>query len=127
MKKRFTITEQERKHILSLYEQDEPTETEDFTKFLEGLGFSESTNYIGTWEMKKDDNSFAITLNLSPEKNKISKATIVGPDEKLSQVQEIFNKISVPTQIASGKLLTRAPFEDKKTIEQLSSFAKSEF
>jgi len=58
MGKRFILTEEEKRRILSLYEQDEPTpETTDekpsLIDVLKEMGFEESSNYIGTWEIKK--------------------------------------------------------------------------
>ena len=133
MGKRFILTEEEKRRILSLYEQDEPTpETTDekpsLIDVLKEMGFEESSNYIGTWEIKKSDNTYAVTLSLTPEKDKVSKATIVGPSDVLTKIQDVFNKVSIPTQIPQeGKLITRAPFENKELLKQISEPAKSDF
>lgn len=133
MGKKFILTEEEKKRILKLYEQDEtpsetPEENTTLIDVLKEMGFEESSSYIGTWEIKKSDNTYAATLNLTPDKNKISKATIVGPSNILTTIQDAFNKLSIPTQIPQdGKLITRAPFEDKELLKQISEPAKTEF
>ena len=132
MGKRFILTEEEKKRILGLYEQDEPStekpsETKSLIDVLKGMGFEESMDYIGLWQIKKDDNSYAAVLTLNPTKDKINKAEVVGTSDVLSTIQKIFNDASVPNVISGEKLITRAPFSDEKLIEKISEPAKSSF
>jgi hypothetical protein len=61
---------------------------------------------------------------LSPDKASIKSATIVGPDEVISQMEDIFNKKSIPVVKTEGKLITRTPFNDEEVIKTLSSKVK---
>lgn len=132
MGKRFIITEEEKKRILGLYEQDEPTpETTDekpsLIDTLKQMGFEESSDRIGLWQIKKDDNTYAAVLTLNPTKDQISKAEIVGTPDILSTIQKAFNEVNIPNIISGEKLITRAPFKEENLIKKLSEPAKSEF
>lgn len=132
MGKRFIITEEEKKRILGLYEQDEPTpETTDekpsLIDTLKKMGFEESSDRIGLWQIKKDDNTYAAVLTLNPTKDQISKAEIVGTPDILSTIQKAFNEVNIPNIISGEKLITRAPFKEENLIKKLSEPAKSEF
>lgn len=132
MGKRFILTEEEKIRILSLYEQDEPTpETTDekpsLIDVLKKMGFEESSDRIGLWQIKKDDNTYAAVFTLNPTKDQISKAEIVGTPDVLSTIQKTFNEVSVPNIISGEKLVTRAPFNQETIIEKISEFAKSDF
>ena len=99
MGKRITITEDEKKRILGLYEQDVPEVTPeekklDLVSFLKDNKFEEDQSYLNSYQIKTNDNSFAVVFSLSPDKASIKSATIVGPDEVISQMEDIFNKKS---------------------------------
>jgi|TARA_R110000868_G_scaffold318359_1_gene579115 hypothetical protein len=131
MGQRLLITEDEKKRILNLYEQGEiSTDTEpndeNLIQFLKDNGYVENSNYLGTWEIKKDDGSFGATLVLNPDKKTINKSTILGPQDIISSIQETFNKFSIPVIVTDGKLLSRAPFDNKDIIKTIADFVKSE-
>jgi hypothetical protein len=129
MGKRITITEDEKKRILGLYEQDVPEITPeekklDLVSFLKDNKFEEDQSYLNSYQIKTNDNSFAVVFSLSPDKASIKSATIVGPDEVISQMEDIFNKKSIPVVKTEGKLITRTPFNDEEVIKTLSSKVK---
>ena len=129
MGKRITITEDEKKRILGLYEQDVPEVTPeekklDLVSFLKDNKFEEDQSYLNSYQIKTNDNSFAVVFSLSPDKASIKSATIVGPDEVISQMEDIFNKKSIPVVKTEGKLITRTPFNDEEVIKTLSSKVK---
>jgi hypothetical protein len=129
MGKRITITEDEKKRILGLYEQDVPEITPeekklDLVSFLKDNKFEEDQSYLNSYQIKTNDNSFAVVFSLSPDKASIKSATIVGPDEVISQMEDIFNKKSIPVVKTEGKLITRTPFNDEEIIKTLSSKVK---
>ena len=129
MGKRITITEDEKKRILGLYEQDVPEITPeekklDLVSFLKDNKFEEDQSYLNSYKIKTNDNSFAVVFSLSPDKASIKSATIVGPDEVISQMEDIFNKKSIPVVKTEGKLITRTPFNDEEVIKTLSSKVK---
>ena len=129
MGKRITITEDEKKRILGLYEQDVPEITPeekklDLVSFLKDNKFEEDQSYLNSYQIKTNDNSFAVVFSLSPDKASIKSATIVGPDEVISQMEDIFNKKSIPVVKTEGKLITRMPFNDEEVIKTLSSKVK---
>lgn len=129
MGKRITITEDEKKRILGLYEQDvpevKPEEKKlDLVSFLKDNKFEEDQSYLNSYQIKTNDNSFAVVFSLSPDKASIKSATIVGPDEVISQMEDIFNKKSIPVVKTEGKLITRTPFNDEEVIKTLSSKVK---
>ena len=131
MGQRLLITEDEKKRILNLYEQSEiPTDTnpsdDNLLQFLKDNGYVENSNYLGTWEIKKDDGSFGATLVLNPDNKIINKSTILGPQDIISSIQETFNKFSVPVIVTDGKLLSRAPFDNKDIIKAIADFVKTE-
>jgi hypothetical protein len=126
MGQKLIITEDEKKRILNLYEQDVvSTETPegDLIEFLKENGYVENSNY---WEIKKDDGSFGATLVLNPDKKTINKSTILGPQDIISSIQETFNKFSVPVIVTDGKLLSRAPFDNKDIIKAIADVVKAE-
>jgi hypothetical protein len=129
MGKRIIITENEKRRILGLYEQDvpevKPEEKKlDLVSFLKDNKFEEDQSYINSYQIKTNDDSFAIVLSLSPDKTSIKTATIVGPDEVITQMEDIFNKKSIPVVKTEGKLITRIPFNDEEIIKTLSSKVK---
>ena len=129
MGKRITITEDEKKRILGLYEQDVPEVTPeekklDLVSFLKDNKFEEDQSYLNSYQIKTNDNSFAVVFSLSPDKASIKSATIVGPDEVISQMEDIFNKKCIPVVKTEGKLITRTPFNDEEVIKTLSSKVK---
>ena len=131
MGQKLIITEDEKKRILNLYEQSEiPTDTnpsdDNLLQFLKDNGYVENSNYLGTWEIKKDDGSFGATLVLNPDNKIINKSTILGPQDIISSIQETFNKFSVPVIVTDGKLLSRAPFDNKDIIKTIADFVKPE-
>ena len=131
MGQKLIITEDEKKRILNLYEQSEiPTDTnpsdDNLLQFLKDNGYVENSNYLGTWEIKKDDGSFGATLVLNPDNKIINKSTILGPQDIISSIQETFNKFSVPVIVTDGKLLIRAPFDNKDIIKTIADFVKPE-
>jgi hypothetical protein len=131
MGQKLIITEDEKKRILNLYEQSEiPTDTnpsdDNLLQFLKDNGYVENSNYLGTWEIKKDDGSFGATLVLNPDNKIINKSTILGPQDIISSIQETFNKFSVPVIVTDGKLLSRAPFDNKDIIKAIADFVKTE-
>jgi hypothetical protein len=131
MGQKLIITEDEKKRILNLYEQSEiPTDTnpsdDNLLQFLKDNGYVENSNYLGTWEIKKDDGSFGATLVLNPDNKIINKSTILGPPDIISSIQETFNKFSVPVIVTDGKLLSRAPFDNKDIIKTIADFVKPE-
>jgi predicted thioredoxin/glutaredoxin len=81
---------------------------------------------LGTWEIKKDDGSFGATLVLNPDKKTINKSTILGPQDIISSIQETFNKFSIPVIVTDGKLLSRAPFDNKDIIKAIADVVKTE-
>lgn len=132
MGKKFILTEEEKKRILKLYEQDEPTpentdETPSLIDVLKKMGFEESSDRIGLWQIKKDDNTYAAVLTLNPTKDQINKAEIVGTPDILSTIQKVFNEVSIPNIISGEKLVTRAPFNQETIIKKISELAKSDF
>jgi hypothetical protein len=129
MGKRIIITENEKRRILGLYEQDvpevKPEEKKlDLVSFLKDNKFEEDQSYINSYQIKTNDDSFAIVLSLSPDKTSIKTATIVGPDDVITQMEDIFNKKSIPVVKTEGKLITRIPFNDEEIIKTLSSKVK---
>ena len=129
MGKRIIITENEKRRILGLYEQDvpevKPEEKKlDLVSFLKDNKFEEDQSYINSYQIKTNDDSFAIVLSLSPDKTSIKTATIVGPDEVITQMEDVFNKKSIPVVKTEGKLITRIPFNDEEIIKTLSSKVK---
>jgi SepF-like predicted cell division protein (DUF552 family) len=129
MGKRIIITESEKRRILGLYEQDvpevKPEEKKlDLVSFLKDNKFEEDQSYINSYQIKTNDDSFAIVLSLSPDKTSIKTATIVGPDDVITQMEDIFNKKSIPVVKTEGKLITRIPFNDEEIIKTLSSKVK---
>lgn len=129
MGKRITITEDEKKRILGLYEQDVPDVTPeekklDLVSFLKDNKFEEDQSFINSYQIKTNDNSFAVVFSLSPDKTSIKSATIVGPDEVISQMEDVFNKKNIPVAKTEGKLITRMPFNDEEVIKTLSSKVK---
>ena len=103
-----------------------PWYTFDAIEFLKENGYVENSNYLGTWEIKKDDGSFGATLVLNPDKKTINKSTILGPQDIISSIQETFNKFSVPVIVTDGKLLSRAPFDNKDIIKAIADVVKTE-
>ena len=129
MGQKLIITEDEKKRILNLYEQDVvSTETPegDLIEFLKENGYVENSNYLGTWEINKDDGSFGATLVLNPDKKTINKSTLLGPHDIILSIQETFNKFSVPVIVTDGKLLSRAPFDNKDIIKAIADVVKAE-
>jgi hypothetical protein len=129
MGKRIIITENEKRRILGLYEQDvtevNPEQKKlDLVSFLKDNKFEEDQSYLNSYQIKTNDNSFAVVFSLSPDKASIKSATIVGPDEVISQMEDIFNKKSIPVVKTEGKLITRTPFNDEEIIKTLSSKVK---
>jgi hypothetical protein len=129
MGKRIIITESEKRRILGLYEQDVPEVTPeqkklDLVSFLKDNKFEEDQNYINSYQIKTNDDSLAIVLSLSTDKTSIKTATIVGPDEIITQMEDVFNKKSIPVAKTEGKLITRIPFNDEEIIKTLSSKVK---
>jgi hypothetical protein len=129
MGKRIIITENEKRRILGLYEQDVPEVTPeqkklDLVSFLKDNKFEEDQNYINSYQIKTNDDSLAIVLSLSTDKTSIKTATIVGPDEIITQMEDVFNKKSIPVAKTEGKLITRIPFNDEEIIKTLSSKVK---
>lgn len=129
MGKRIIITESEKRRILGLYEQDVPEVTPeqkklDLVSFLKDNKFEEDQNYINSYQIKTNDDSLAIVLSLSTDKTSIKTATIVGPDEVITQMEDVFNKKSIPVAKTEGKLITRIPFNDEEIIKTLSSKVK---
>ena len=125
MGKRITITEDEKKRILGLYEQDVPDVTPeekklDLVSFLKDNKFEEDQSFINSYQIKTNDNSFAVVFSLSPDKTSIKSATIVGPDEVISQMEDVFNKKNIPVAKTEGKLITRMPFNDEEVIKTLN-------
>ena len=129
MGKRIIITESEKRRILGLYEQDVPEVTPeqkklDLVSFLKDNKFEEDQNYINSYQIKTNDDSLAIVLSLSTDKTSIKTATIVGPDEIITQMEDVFNKKSIPVAKTEGNLITRIPFNDEEIIKTLSSKVK---
>ena len=129
MGKRIIITESEKRRILGLYEQDVPEVTPeqkklDLVSFLKDNKFEEDQNYIISYQIKTNDDSLAIVLSLSTDKTSIKTATIVGPDEIITQMEDVFNKKNIPVAKTEGKLITRIPFNDEEIIKTLSSKVK---
>lgn len=129
MGKRIIITENEKRRILGLYEQDVPEVNPeqkklDLVSFLKDNKFEEDQNYINSYQIKTNDDSLAIVLSLSTDKTSIKTATIVGPDEIITQMEDVFNKKSIPVAKTEGKLITRIPFNDEEIIKTLSSKVK---
>lgn len=127
MKYKLIITEEEKKRILGLYEQDETEPKEEeigLIDFLTNNKFQENQNYIGSYEIKTDDKSFGAVFTLTPDKSTIKTATIIGPDDVISQMEEVFKNKSIPVVKTEGKLITRAPFNDKEIIQGIVSKVK---
>jgi hypothetical protein len=129
MGKRIIITESEKRRILGLYEQDVPEVNPeqkklDLVSFLKDNKFEEDQSYINSYQIKTNDDSLAIVFSLSPDKTSIKTATIVGPNEVITQMEDIFNKKSIPVVKTEGKLITRTPFNDEEIIKTLSSKVK---
>ena len=129
MGKRIIITENEKRRILGLYEQDVPEVNPeqkklDLVSFLKDNKFEEDQSYINSYQIKTNDDSLAIVFSLSPDKTSIKTATIVGPNEIITQMEDIFNKKSIPVVKTEGKLITRTPFNDEEIIKTLSSKVK---
>ena len=128
MGKRIIISEDEKRRILGLYEQDttevKPEEKGDLTKFLTDNKFEENQNFIGSYEIKTDDKSFGAVFTLTPDKGMIKTATIVGPEEIIVQMQDFFNSKSIPVIKTEGKIVTRTPFNDQEVIEKIISKVK---
>jgi hypothetical protein len=129
MGKRIIITENEKRRILGLYEQDVPEVNPeqkklDLVSFLKDNKFEEDQSYINSYQIKTNDDSLAIVFSLSPDKTSIKTATIVGPNEVITQMEDIFNKKSIPVVKTEGKLITRTPFNDEEIIKTLSSKVK---
>lgn len=125
MGKRILISEDEKKRILGLYEQSspevKPEEKVDLISFLKDNKFEEDPSYINSFQIKTSDNSFAIVLSLTPDKSTIKTATIVGPDEIINQMEDVFNQKNIPVVKTDGKLITRTPFNDVEVIKTISS------
>lgn len=128
MGKRIIISEDEKRRILGLYEQDvpetKPEEKGDLIKFLTDNKFEENQNYIGSYELKTDDKSFGAVFTLTPDKAMVKTATIVGPEEIMTQMQDYFNSKSIPVVKTEGKIVTRTPFDDQEVIEKIVSKVK---
>jgi hypothetical protein len=92
--------------------------------FLKDNKFEEDQSYINSYQIKTNDDSLAIVFSLSPDKTSIKTATIVGPNEIITQMEDIFNKKSIPVVKTEGKLITRTPFNDEEIIKTLSSKVK---
>jgi hypothetical protein len=92
--------------------------------FLKDNKFEEDQNYINSYQIKTNDDSLAIVLSLSTDKTSIKTATIVGPDEIITQMEDVFNKKNIPVAKTEGKLITRIPFNDEEIIKTLSSKVK---
>lgn len=118
MGQRLIITENERRRILGLYEQTTSDEV-DLITFLTDNKFEEDTSRIGSYQIKSDDGTFAIVFVLNPENTEIKTATIVGPDEILNGIEDIFSGKSVPVVKTQNKITTRQPFSDKEIISAL--------
>jgi len=128
MGKRIIISEDEKRRILGLYEQDapevKPEEKGDLIKFLTDNKFEENQNYIGSYELKTDDKSFGAVFTLTPDKGMVKTATIIGPEEIMTQMQDYFNSKSIPVVKTEGKIVTRTPFDDQEVIEKIVSKVK---
>ena len=128
MGKRIIISEDEKRRILGLYEQDtpevKPEEKGDLIKFLTDNKFEENQNFIGSYEIKTDDKSFGAVFTLTPDKGMVKTATIIGPEEIMSQMQDYFNSKSIPVIKTEGKIVTRTPFNDQEIIEKIVSKVK---
>ncbi len=118
MGQRLIITENERRRILGLYEQTASDEV-DLITFLTDNKFEEDTSRIGSYQIKSDDGTFAIVFVLNPENTEVKTATIVGPDEILNGIEDIFSGKSVPFVKSQNKITTRQPFSDKEIISAL--------
>ena len=129
MGQKLVITEEEKKRILGLYEQETP-ETEPkkeeggLINFLTSNKFEENQNYIGSYEIKSDDKSFGAVFTLSPDKSTIKTATIIGPDDIITQMEEIFKGKNIPVVKTEGKMITRVPFNDQEIIEGIVNKVK---
>lgn len=130
MGQKLVITEEEKRRILGLYEQETP-ETEpkkeeegSLINFLTSNKFEENQNYIGSYEIKSDDKSFGAVFTLSPDKSTIKTATIIGPDDMITQMEEIFKGKNIPVVKTEGKMITRAPFNDQEIIEGIVNKVK---
>ncbi len=128
MGKRIIISEDEKRRILGLYEQDvpetKPEEKGDLIKFLTDNKFEENQNYIGSYELKTDDKSFGAVFTLTPDKAMVKTATIIGLEEIMTQMQDYFNSKSIPVVKTEGKIVTRTPFDDQEVIEKIVSKVK---
>jgi len=133
MGKRLVITEDEKRRILGLYEQEIPampetTPTDDrkgeLIKFLTDNNFEENQSYIGSYQIKTQDNSFGVVLTLTPDKTQVKTATVVGPDEIITQMEQIFNDKKIPFAKTEGKLITRLPFSDEDLLKSMIAKVK---
>jgi len=133
MGKRLIITEDEKQRILGLYEQEIPampetTPTEErkgeLIKFLTDNNFEENTDYIGSYQIKTQDNSFGVVLTLTPDKSQVKTATVVGPENIISQMEQLFNDKKIPVVKTEGKLVTRTPFSDEELIKTMIAKVK---
>ena len=133
MGKRLIITEDEKQRILGLYEQEIPAMPEttptgerkgELIKFLTDNNFEENTDYIGSYQIKTQDNSFGVVLTLTPDKSQVKTATVVGPENIISQMEQLFNDKKIPVVKTEGKLVTRTPFSDEELIKTMIAKVK---
>ena len=128
MGKRIIISEDEKRRILGLYEQEtpevKPEEKGDLIKFLIDNKFEENQSYIGSYEIKSDDKSFGAVFTLTPDKEMIKTATIIGPEDVIKQMEEYLNSKSIPVIKTEGKIVTRTPFNNQEVIQQIVSKVK---
>ncbi len=124
MGQKLIITEDEKKRILNLYEQDVvSTETPegDLIELLKNKGFKEKPSSINTWEIKDDMGTFAATLVLNQDQKTIKNSTIVASEEIMKSIQDIFEKNNIPVVVTNGKLVNRVPFDNKEVIEMIAN------
>jgi hypothetical protein len=133
MGKRLIITEDEKRRILGLYEQEIPAMPEttptderkgELIKFLTDNSFEENQNYIGSYQIKTQDNSFGVVLTLTPDKTQVKTATVIGPDDVITQMEQIFNDKRIPFAKTEGKLITRAAFSDEELLKSIIAKVK---
>ena len=86
--------------------------------------FEENTSYIGSYEIKTQDNSFGVVLTLTPDKSQVKTATVVGPENIISQMEQLFNDKKIPVVKTEGKLVTRTPFSDEELIKTMIAKVK---
>ena len=103
-----------------------PTEERkgELIKFLTDNNFEENTDYIGSYQIKTQDNSFGVVLTLTPDKSQVKTATVVGPENIISQMEQLFNDKKIPVVKTEGKLVTRTPFSDEELIKTMIAKVK---